>query len=416
MKNSNFYLKNNSNSDIVRIGETAGTAQVDISGQKVTMKDAENGVLKIDITKDSTSNEGYPVYIRKGAIELTQANAAGNLINNYVKADRFVVSTTDNPPLYGYNHGLQSNIGTNYPYQVNPAYTSLMHDIKLTTRGGARLSDILPDFINKGIYVVDNTYPALGTSCTGGGNGMSLASYMDLGMNAKNGRTPCTSLYDQVSPWAGFVPTPACPPGYSKVITLTPASFAMAQAGIPQAGIREIGSGGQMSRLNEDLLIPLEVKSPYDYLTGSTETDPAPTPLYYQKNTWLKSFINKNGSGADFVGWDVGMGFVYPYYQYQDYIEKIAGTSYNPLNSTALDNTGETLAQTVIWNLFPVYAGTLEGYATVYCYFNRSNFESPYVDTTYNQLDNFRDYFNKQNYNYYRRLNSADTNSDYGTW
>lgn len=32
-----------------------------------------------------------------------------------------------------------------------------MHDIKLTTRGGARLSDVLPDFINKGIYVVNNT-------------------------------------------------------------------------------------------------------------------------------------------------------------------------------------------------------------------------------------------------------------------
>ena len=43
-------------------------------------------------------------------------------------------------------------------YQVNPAYPSVIHDIKLTTRGGARLSDILPDFINKGIYVLDNTY------------------------------------------------------------------------------------------------------------------------------------------------------------------------------------------------------------------------------------------------------------------
>ena len=83
----------------------------------------------------------------------TDANATG-----YIQLDRIVGNRDwdgDNLPTSGG--------GTVYDrFQVNPAYTSVMHDIKLTTRGGARLSDILPDFINKGIYVLDNTYKEAG--------------------------------------------------------------------------------------------------------------------------------------------------------------------------------------------------------------------------------------------------------------
>lgn len=41
-------------------------------------------------------------------------------------------------------------------YQIDPAYTSVMNDIRLTSRGGARLSDILPNYIAKGMYSFDN--------------------------------------------------------------------------------------------------------------------------------------------------------------------------------------------------------------------------------------------------------------------
>lgn len=36
-------------------------------------------------------------------------------------------------------------------YKVDPAYTSLMNDIRLTSRGGARLSEILPNYITKAV-------------------------------------------------------------------------------------------------------------------------------------------------------------------------------------------------------------------------------------------------------------------------
>ncbi len=45
----------------------------------------------------------------------------------------------------------------NAAYQIDPAYTSVMHDIRLESRGGARLSDILPNYVSKDILTVSNT-------------------------------------------------------------------------------------------------------------------------------------------------------------------------------------------------------------------------------------------------------------------
>ncbi len=42
-------------------------------------------------------------------------------------------------------------------YQIDPAYTSVMNDIRLASRGGARLSDILPNYIAKGMYSYSNS-------------------------------------------------------------------------------------------------------------------------------------------------------------------------------------------------------------------------------------------------------------------
>lgn len=42
-------------------------------------------------------------------------------------------------------------------YKVDPAYTSVMKDIILDSRGGARLSEILPNYISKGFYSINET-------------------------------------------------------------------------------------------------------------------------------------------------------------------------------------------------------------------------------------------------------------------
>lgn len=74
------------------------------------------------------------------------------------------------------------------------------------------------------------------------------------------------------------------------------------------------------------------------------------------------------------------MGFAYPVSLYKNIIQNIIGS---------LPEDGD-----VYWNIFPVRVKTLEAYATVYCYFDRTNLynsglKDQYTDK-YDQLNNFR--------------------------
>ncbi len=73
-------------------------------------------------------------------------------------------------------------------YVLDPAYTSVLNDIKLTSRGGARLSEILPNYIAKGVYVLNR--PS-GTSTT-------------------------------ASSFTTSIEKPLCPSGYAPAIIVTP--------------------------------------------------------------------------------------------------------------------------------------------------------------------------------------------------
>lgn len=382
----------NANRDVtIKVGSTAvdkaytyvGQGRIDVkdaAGVKVVVIDAKN-------TDKALLTDRGSVYIRKGVVEL-QSNYTSKITDivasgqaalppatdvlkdkGYVRADRFVSNRAYTNPITTLAAGMAFNRGTTYDaFQVNPAYTSVMHDIKLTSRGGARLSDILPDFINKGIYVVDNTYKenfgtwentagcptkATGTSCQ-----TVAATYV------------ATNHTDWTSPWLGVVPAPMCPPGYAKVITIMPAGFAMAQAGIP---------GTRVGNAKQDIVIVNYPKNPNADYSG----DPAekPSPLYFQKSTWLRAKVYTHGADNTFKGWSAIMGFMYPYTYYKKYMDEVVpGLSGN---------------DAIAWNLFPVFRKQLEAYATVYCYFDRkgglgTTFSSDIVDTTYDQLTNFR--------------------------
>lgn len=472
-KNSEYHLLNESSTDILRLARSADNeAYADIYAQKVLYKANNNDtdkILEIDMKNTTTisdtsvtatrDNNNYPVYIRRGAIELTdKVNSDYENVNtnknvyNYVKADRFVSNkktmSGDLVKPSGDKNNPYNRLGA-LNYTVNPAYTSVMRDIKLTSRGGARLSDILPDFINKGIYVVDNTYPAKGESCGGNNNGTSLLEYQKGALTTGKGFKQysdegdtshyvgqCNDTSQEVSPWLGFVPRPVCPPGYLGVITLTPTSFAMAQTGYAASSSEWMT--GRTNRSSTKDIFPVEnnIESPFDHM-GEVPDENSPIPAYSQKNTWLKSdavpfpsdgFDNdgrsKCSSAKNCTGWDLSMGFIYPLAWYDDYIKK--ATNNHPEN-LALDTQGRNDNERIIWNLFPVYAGTLEGYATVYCYFQRTNdsgaiWNEQTVDVGYNQIDNFRDPTIgglpatgalKTNKSY---MNDNTTNADYGDW
>ncbi len=56
-------------------------------------------------------------------------------------------------------------------FRVDPAFVSVMNDIKITSRGGARLSEALPNYILKGIYELSNSYGSGPWPCSRGTRG-----------------------------------------------------------------------------------------------------------------------------------------------------------------------------------------------------------------------------------------------------
>lgn len=462
------------------------------------------------------------VYIRKGYVEVHGEDAvhsykssndayqgkgvlvASRLVaNNPIQAhsEKKENSTTTETPEHG-SHITQfvnsSDFG-NGPnrydtYMVNPAYTSVMHDIKLTTRGGARLSDILPDFINKGIYVVSNTISEqYNEEHTGKKGELKFNGYIKIvddkttSLPDGNGSKYSISSKEDInfsterawaSPFLGAVPAPQCPPGYGRVITLSPYSFEMAQAGVlnktkrfyddplstnnastGKTGIKNVAKDSyyvmpvnNANEVKSSLTPPeyakanvaldgntdIEIKatnnnigtingtldkldglSTQQYVLSSpTATDSSTTPvkpLFFQQSTRIKSAtvplvkdmetsLETEPSildGKYVQGWAAIIGFIYPAKLYSAF--------------TGNDNSG------FYWNLFPVMRGTINGYATVYCYFDRTNMYKKYIG-------NYGDYVDRQDYmktmtgvpddhsktdsNYTKRLNDPNMKYD----
>lgn len=457
---------------------------------EVDYSDNKGNPSSIDVNADGTRPHGS-VYIRRGAIELEKYDATdtdfpeetirtADTGTGYIEASRFVSNAVEkngdnygvatpvyagdyyqvydentkkwvSSPYYGENEdpSLQMN-----RYMVNPAYTSVMHDIKLTTRGGARLSDILPDFINKGIYVVTNTYaddvdidrisPILSNdqviACKNNGCSPNSSDVIEDIVEDGDGVT-LEGNKRWASPFLGIVPAPQCPPGHAKLMTLTPAAFEMAQA-TSSINVLDTGaavhpfvkestvtdgtevkkrfttdpSGGGINDLDPNVAIAepeykqLTVATGYKtnangeedttqlstetrYFLGYSDSDGTkydPKPLYFQHSTRLRGMVQPQAFGVEgscgsecgenFAGWSAIMGFVYPGNQYKAILEKLGAQNIQD--------------DDYYWNVFPVQTKTIEAYATVYCYFDRTNIfnsgNNPrYVDQ-YDQLNNFR--------------------------
>ena len=417
------YDKSNDENILIASSDDNGP-KTEISNSLIIF-DKNNDENILTVSNIDMDNASYPdgrgsVHIRKGVIELDRnTDAEANKSNpiSYIKADRFVsnVQPEETITIDGTNN-------TYNTFQVNPAYTSMMNDIKLASRGGARLSDILPDFINKGIYVLDNTFKGSANWDEENAN-IDSSTHILSGLSSCNGASDCDT-----SPWLGFIPTPNCPPGYLKVATITPIRFAMAQAGIPlsKSGIITAGSklvpdtigqhtdprlshiytkqageneGNAVLQTGSFSLIKAQDTTIIDgsntgndnmqYTEASKDTGNLgkwQTPDYwvtnlnepytFQINTWLSTSLkaHRKDSNGNFKGWHGIMGFIYPAKDYANYAEAAGKMS-------STDASG-TLNDKVIWNLFPVHEGELSAIATIYCYFDREDgrFSDNYVD------------------------------------
>lgn len=247
--------------------------------------DNKNKVM--DGSRARTMHDGT-IYVRKGLIDIAptrekhsplqhvgglsaQNNQYGgkdpNNTRGTVRAARFVANNVDvegNMVKYTspikteeinlYSTGSTTTTVTPYDtYMVNPAYTSVMKDIKLTSRLGARLSDVLPDFITKSIYLAQNTNDeniltdVSSFTLVNGSNDRVCVSGV-TGDNSNNCDTQKTSTILYASPFLGTVPAPQCPPGYGRAITISPYEFQMGQAGVLEtASSSTLSSGYEVS-------------------------------------------------------------------------------------------------------------------------------------------------------------------------
>ena len=396
-------------------------------------------MVEFDTDYDFYNSDVRPgtIYVRPGVIELQSNDLAAYSLSadestGTIIGRRFVdgsgepvnvlyqpSSTIDRNPATAKtdyysisNRYYKSGSSINYydTYMVNPKYTSVMHDIKLTTRAGARLSDVLPDFINKGIYVVRNSYgdkyvegDLIPTEKKNDEGNLISPPYKTTTKKVPEGETPGT----WASPYAGEIPAPQCPPGYGRVVTLTPASFEVAQSG----NISHYEGKWFVKRTspvsgeeNNKKLDGFEFATATDSAGNNVTFSPAVTyvigsnsrnvkPFSVQQSNWLKTHVRPTRvEGSNHVkSWSAFLGFIYMESEYADLID------YLTKKRTVKIGTEEKSVQNpkmeyqegggILWNIFPVRRNSLDAYATVYCYFDRSNALATEINTGSNLVD-----------------------------
>lgn len=302
--------------------------------------------------------------------------------------------------LYGGNT-VSETIGTktvSYDrYEVDPAFVSVMNDIKLTSRGGAHLADILPNYINKGIYVLSNTYgagpwPCDASKCsfvvprlekTDGGaittgawenDCETMKNYLVLGK--PNGcdnvgsygirvnyyassYTSCGSGACLTHPFLGIVPAPGhtvtikedgkdvsisgldegpCPDGYLPVMTVTPTAIEVGK--VNHIDMR-VSTGGT----EDDSYVYYNLEN-IDFSANRASIYQPATAVSTAVLT-LNSSGNEAGANDEIYGWKVALGTI----------------------STTSDG--------YVWNQGGVWQDSMKAVAHTYCYFNPSRFNFP---------------------------------------
>ena len=320
--------------------------------------------------------------------------------------DTFGTIVTDATGSKTYNvHGGDTSMNK---FRVNPAFTSVMNDIKITSRGGARLSEALPNYILKGIYDMNNTYARgpwpCSSSCGSDASGSSACCTYKLpkksdegfdfmlssniptaGGNVSDGTDNYTvNLYNDkyvecgttgsgasatynaclAHPFLGVVPAPGrqvsvgsetmggmdegvCPDGYVAAMTITPYQF-------------EVGK--------------------VNYVKTFQPAQSADTLEYIAYMQWGWNHPRKGGifqpatavgiatedviDGGVLKGWKVAMGTI--------------GYGFPEPGVNEQDNSVDANTAHWIWNYGGnVVVDSMKAYAQTYCYFNPSRFTMP---------------------------------------
>lgn len=320
--------------------------------------------------------------------------------------DTFGTIVTDATGSKTYNvHGGDTSMNK---FRVNPAFTSVMNDIKITSRGGARLSEALPNYILKGIYDLNNTYARgpwpCSSSCGGDASGSSacctyklpkksdegfdfmLSSNIPMaGGNVSDGTDNYTvNLYSEnyvecgttgtgasatynaclAHPFLGVVPAPGrqvsvgsetmggmdegvCPDGYVAAMTITPYQF-------------EVGKVNYVKTFQ-----PAQSADTLEYIAYMQWGWNHPRKGgIFQPATAVGIATEDVTDGGVLKGWKVAMGTI--------------GYGFPEPGANEQDNSEAANTAHWIWNYGGnVVVDSMKAYAQTYCYFNPSRFTMP---------------------------------------
>lgn len=361
---------------------------------------------RITLKAEPTSKDDYGNSVRnslkvgyseQGALETSK------VANTATDSTTFMGQTSGATTTGGSAYAGDTAEGLYYRYTVDPAFVSVMNDIKLTSRGGARLAESLPNYINKGIYVLSNTYatgpwPCDSSNCT---FNIPRVKKSDGGAIVTGAwESDCDAMKQYLkgtaSPSMGGSGTTQCKnyDKYVKVSYYNSSNYTQCPAGtaclthpylgaVPAPG-RSVNDGtGVMSAYDEG-------SCPVGYLPVMTVT---PTAIEVGKVNHIDMRIDLGGTEED--------NYVYYNLENIDFSSNRASiyqpatsvsTAVQPVNASgspvsagdeihgwkvALGTVSTSTSGGYYWNQGGVWQDSMKAVAHTYCYFNPSRFVYP---------------------------------------
>lgn len=359
-----------------------------------------------DYIINNDGNAVQPV-VKRGAVSFNTSGVMdGNGITS-VTATTFDKVATDAGVGGTKTYNVHNQDPTLNRFRVDPAFVSVMNDIKITSRGGARLSEALPNYILKGIYELSNTYArgpwpcassctsisdaqlAQGYACctyslprifvrdeagsdhilyypaddipTSGGNVTSTAEAYSINLY-NSAYVECTDSNCLAHPFMGVVPAPGRQASTSGLGGGAAETMAAWDEGVcPDGYVAAMTvtpsqfDVGKVSYVNT--YVPIQSNDTGEYLAyiSWNQGHPSIGGVFQPATSVGVAIKDVTDASGNLQGWGVAMGTV----------------GWGFLNEAATDAYW-------MWNYGAnIQVGMMKAYAQTYCYFNPKRFNMP---------------------------------------
>lgn len=148
-------------------GESGRVSGVFFQPERMAYGNGQKGSVVLNRTMTSiNADTGVQTGYMYGGSVMSVPGTPGSAISSITETAAVFINNQGSP--YDPYRSHSSDTSKYNKFRVDPAFISVMNDIKVTSRGGARLSEALPNYILKGIYEMTNSYGAGSWPCVNG--------------------------------------------------------------------------------------------------------------------------------------------------------------------------------------------------------------------------------------------------------